>query len=199
MGKVSNVITLASLLSSGRKYNINELANILEVTPRMIRVYKDELEKCGIYIDTIRGPYGGYVLNQSIKIPKRKLRHDDIKLLAEIEAKIKDNDLREQFIVLKDKISGIYFENNNDNQNQPLTKEIQTKYNNLSKAIKEKRKVKIIYYSLTKGYNERIIHPLDLFLYETNWSVAAFCENRQDLRHFDLYRIKEYILLDKKF
>ena len=56
MSKVSNVITMLELLGSGRKYSINELANKLEVTPRMIRVYKEDLEKCGIYIDTIMGP-----------------------------------------------------------------------------------------------------------------------------------------------
>ena len=58
-------------LSTGKKYSIQELADILEVSPRMIRVYKDSLEEAGIYIDTIKGPYGGYVLNQQVSIPKR--------------------------------------------------------------------------------------------------------------------------------
>ena len=58
-------------LSSGKKYSIKELSELLEVTPRMIRVYKDELEKAGIYVDTLKGPYGGYVLNQNIHVPKR--------------------------------------------------------------------------------------------------------------------------------
>ena len=57
--------------SSGKKYSIKELSELLEVTPRMIRVYKDELEKAGIYVDTLKGPYGGYVLNQNIHVPKR--------------------------------------------------------------------------------------------------------------------------------
>ena len=38
-------------LSSGKKYSIKELSNLLEVSPRMIRVYKDEIEKAGIYIE----------------------------------------------------------------------------------------------------------------------------------------------------
>ena len=40
----------------------------------MIRVYKEDLEKAGIYIDTIMGPYGGYVLNQSVRMPIRNLK-----------------------------------------------------------------------------------------------------------------------------
>lgn len=71
MSKISNVLTMLEYLSSGRKYSISELSEKLEVSPRMIRVYKDEIEKAGIYIDTIKGPYGGYVLNQNINVPKR--------------------------------------------------------------------------------------------------------------------------------
>ena len=71
MSKVSNVLTMLEYLSSGRKYSISELSEKLEVSPRMIRVYKEDLEKAGIFIDTIKGPYGGYVLNQNINVPKR--------------------------------------------------------------------------------------------------------------------------------
>ena len=71
MSKISNVLTMLEYLSSGRKYSIEELAEKLEVSPRMIRVYKDEIEKAGIYIETIKGRYGGYVLKQNINVPKR--------------------------------------------------------------------------------------------------------------------------------
>ena len=71
MSKISNVLTMLEYLSSGRKYSIEELAEKLEVSPRMIRVYKDEIEKAGIYIETIKGRYGGYVLKQNVNVPKR--------------------------------------------------------------------------------------------------------------------------------
>ena len=61
MSKVSNTLTMLRLLESGKKYSVKELAEKLEVSPRMIKSYKEELEKCGIYIDTILGRYGGYV------------------------------------------------------------------------------------------------------------------------------------------
>ena len=77
MSKISNVITLVELLSTGRKYSIRELSDILEVSPRMVRIYKEELEKAGIYIDTINGPYGGYVLNTSVRLPIRKFNSND--------------------------------------------------------------------------------------------------------------------------
>ena len=50
MSKISNVIMMLQYLENGRKYNIKELAERLEVSERMIRNYKEELEKAGIYI-----------------------------------------------------------------------------------------------------------------------------------------------------
>ena len=61
MGKVGNALLMLNILSSGKKYTIQELSLILETSPRMIRIYKQELEKAGIYIETILGPNGGYI------------------------------------------------------------------------------------------------------------------------------------------
>ena len=80
MSKVSNVLLMLQYLENGRKYSIKELSEKLEVSERMVRVYKEDLEKAGIYVDTIKGPYGGYVLNQSIRIPTRKFLLKDYEL-----------------------------------------------------------------------------------------------------------------------
>ncbi len=64
MSKISNVTLMLEILSSGRKYSIQELSELLEVSPRMVRIYKDELEKAGIFVETLKGVYGGYVINQ---------------------------------------------------------------------------------------------------------------------------------------
>ena len=149
MSKISNVLTMLEYLSSGKKYSIAELSEKLEVTPRMIRVYKDEIEKAGIYIDTIKGPYGGYVLNQNINVPKRFI------IPNEIDIKNKN-----------------YF-------------------NLINKAVKEKRKCFIEYYSKDgKKLSERTIHPYDLILLGSEWGVAAYCEKKEEIRHFYINRIK---------
>ena len=156
MSKISNVLTMIEYLSTGRKYSISELSEKLEVSPRMIRVYKDEIEKAGIYIDTIKGPYGGYVLNQNINVPKRFITPNSINI-----------------------------EN----------KEV---YNLINKAIKEHKKCNIEYYSKDKKeISKRIIHPYDLILLGNEWGVAAFCEKKQEIRHFYINRIKSIKLLEK--
>ncbi len=155
MSKISNVLTMIEYLSSGRKYTIAELSEKLEVTPRMIRVYKDEIEKAGIYIETIKGPYGGYVLNQNINVPKRFITPNEI-------------NLRDKSI-----------------------------FNLLNKAIKEKRKCFIEYYSKDKkNISKRTICPYDLILLGDEWGVAAYCEFKEEIRHFYLNRIKTIKLLE---
>ncbi len=121
----------------------------------MIRVYKDEIEKAGIYIDTIKGPYGGYVLNQNINVPKRFITPNEIN--------VKNKDL----------------------------------FNLINRAIKEKRKCFIEYYSKNeKNISERTIHPYDLILFGNEWGVAAYCESKKEIRHFYINRIKTIKLLD---
>lgn len=155
MSKISNVLNMIEYLSTGRKYSITELSEKLEVTPRMIRVYKDEIEKAGIYIDTIKGPYGGYVLNQNVNVPKRFIIPNEINV--------------------KDK----------------------TLFNLINKAIKEKRKCLIEYYSKNEDkISSRIIHPFDLILLGNEWGVAAYCELKDEIRHFYINRIKFIELLE---
>ncbi len=153
MSKLSNILMMLEYLTTGRKYSIKELSEKLEVSPRMIRFYKDEIEKSGIYIDTIKGPYGGYVLNQKIGITKK---NQEINVL-----------------------------------NQMILEKTQ-------KAIQEKRKCIIEYQSKdAKEITIRTIHPYEIIKLNSEWGVAAFCELKQEIRHFYLNRIVKIDLLEK--
>lgn len=199
MSKISNAITMMELLQSGRKYSIKELSETLEVSERMVRVYKEELEKAGIYIDTIMGPYGGYVLNQTVRIPVRKFKMSDSKLLDKYIKEETDKEIKEKLIILQDKIKGVYIGSIQESEELNLKDETLKKYNLLTRAIKERRKVKILYYSYGKGENERVIDPAEMFLFQDGWYVAAFCERKKDIRHFELKRIISYELLEEKY
>ena len=66
MGKISNAIQMLNYLNTGNKYSVKDLATKLEVTERMVRYYKAELEQAGIPIETFMGPNGGYyIINTS--------------------------------------------------------------------------------------------------------------------------------------
>ena len=194
MSKISNVLLMLQYLENGRKYNIKELSEKLEVSERMVRLYKEELEEAGIYIDSIMGPYGGYVLNQSIRVPQRKFSIEDYQFLKNLN--VKDTE-KEKLNLIADKVHGVYF--NSRNENLELKDNIKNIYNIITRAINEKRKVKINYYSYNNGNLDRVIRPYEMFLYNTGWGCAAFCELRNDLRHFELKRINNIELLDEKF
>jgi len=198
MGKLSNIVTMIQLLNTGKKYTVDELSKILEVTPRMVRSYKEELDKAGIYIDTIMGPYGGYVLNQSIRMPVRKFRKKDVNLLNKVSSELNDEKLKSDLYILTDKVRGV-FKGSKEESKELDIHEVSDKYNVLTRAIKEKRKVKITYYSYNKGENIRIIDPIELFLFSDGWYVAAYCELRQDIRHFELKRIREFEILKENY
>lgn len=197
MSKISNILTMIELLNTGKKYSIKELSKILEVSERQIRCYKEDLDKAGIYIDTIMGPYGGYVLNKTIRLPLRKFKKIDYELLDKYIKQEQDSKTKESLLILQDKIKGVYA--GSKQENIELKDEILSKYNCLTRAIKERRKVKITYYSYNKGENERIICPAEMFLFQDGWYCAAFCLLKQDIRHFELKRITKYQLLDETF
>lgn len=199
MSKLSNILTMIELLSSGKKYSINELAKELEVSERMIRSYKDDMDKAGIFVDTIMGPYGGYVLNQQIRIPVRRFKKKDYELLNDYINEENDMVKKNDLIYLQDKIRGVYKGSKAEAKELNLKDETLGKYNCLTRAIKEKRKVKILYYSYNKGENERVICPAEMFLFQDGWYVAAYCLLKNDIRHFELRRIIKYELLDENF
>ena len=158
MSKLSNVLMMLQILQNKRKYSIKELSEKLEVSPRMIRKYKDELELAGIYIDTIYGPYGGYILNQEIKIEERIKNKENIKI------------------------------------------ENKEYFNILSKCINNHNKCYIEYYSKEHDkITKRVIRPYILIILENEWGVAAYCEEKQEIRHFYLNRITLIKVLEEKY
>lgn len=140
MSKISNIITMIELLQTGKKHSISELSNELEVTQRMIRTYKEDLEKAGIYIDTIMGPYGGYVLNQSVRMPLRKFNNSDVELLNKYIEKEKNREIKEQLLLLQHKIRGIYMGSKQETKGLNLREETKEKYNILNTCYKRKKK-----------------------------------------------------------
>lgn len=158
MSKLSNAIMLLRLLQNGQKYSIKELSSKLEVSPRMIREYKNELELAGIFIESIRGPYGGYYLNQNIRLPE------------------------------------------NIDKSKTIPIDSKKYYNMLSKSINNRNKCYIEYYSKEHdSMTKRVIRPYELIVLDNEWGVAAFCENKQEIRHFYLNRISKLEILEEKY
>lgn len=65
MSKISNMLNMLQFLKDKKIHSISSLAEELEVSERMIRQYKLELEQAGIYVKSYTGRYGGYQLDEN--------------------------------------------------------------------------------------------------------------------------------------
>jgi predicted DNA-binding transcriptional regulator YafY len=202
------MLNMVQILRDGNIHGIRELSEKLEVTPRMIRVYKAELEQAGIYINGKKGVLGGYFLEKELNKIDIGLTSNEIELLY----KIKEHELPNKFSIktdnyfnILDKIINAY-KNNIKNIDNIKLDIIKNKYNKLSKiykdfrsAINNKNKIFIEYNSINSGNTERIIHPAELFYYLDEWYIASFCELRKEIRLFELNNVIKYKVLDEKY
>ena len=203
MSKVANMLKMIKILKDEKIHNMKDIAEKIEISPRMVKQYKNELEQAGIYIESKRGINGGYSLNKELNNIDIGLTYQELIKLKEIEQYFNEN---QDFKKIIGKIIESYEKNINEadlkkiNRIQELGKiNLKDTYLSLRKAINRKNKVKIKYYSNDSGLNDRVIHPAEMFYYLEEWYVAAFCEKRKAIRLFKLNDIQEYEILDDKY
>ncbi len=195
MSKVANMLNMVKILEDGKIHTIQDLADELEVSTRMIRIYKQELEQAGIYIQGKQGINGGYILDNMKNTIDIGLTGEEIYQLKNM----KKNELDEAII---NKIIKAYITNEHRKDNtksKQLMPEFTEIYKDFRLAINNRNKIFIEFKSVNSGITKRIIHPAELFTYLNNWYVAAFCELRNEIRLFKLNDIISYKILDKKY
>lgn len=170
MGKIGNALLMLRLLESGRKYTIKELAEKLEVTPRMITIYKEELEKSGIYIDTIPGKYGGYVYHK---------KHDfnisfdylDVDAIESILMKLDEKE-REKIVITLEKIRAIVIYSADELRNIEVNKEdLQNKYTLISEAIAKNYELSFKFHNKLRKFQPWSFTYYKDFIYITGYSI----------------------------
>ena len=66
-------------------------------------------------------------------------------------------------------------------------------------AAESRRKVFLHYRDLLDASSQRSVRPLGCFYWGTVWTLAAWCEVREDFRSFRVDRIERLDLLDERF
>ncbi len=192
MGKLSNMMYMIDLLNTGNIYTIKDLSKKIGVTERMIRYYKNEICDNGIAIESFKGPNGGYFMIDKVK-NYTNINKYDIQLLENVYNFLLNRDFEyldkfKEFLDKSKKMYSIYDEKSKyiSNINLSTPGEIEKL---IDIAINKNDKIEIIYNDIDGGQSKRTIHPLHLFKYKDNYYVTAFCELRNDIRHFELKRI----------
>jgi predicted DNA-binding transcriptional regulator YafY len=69
----------------------------------------------------------------------------------------------------------------------------------LREAAQAKRKARLQYCDLAELRSERSVRPLGVFYWGKVWTLAAWCESRQDHRSFRIDRIEGLVVLSESF
>ena len=77
MSKISNVIEVMNYLKINGIVKAQELADLLEIAPRQVRVYISDLKKSGLNIKSKGGKDGGYYLDINEEIPEFNLTNEE--------------------------------------------------------------------------------------------------------------------------
>lgn len=193
MGKFSNMLFMIDLLNTGNKYSIKELSQKLGVTERMIRYYKEELENNGIFIESFKGPNGGYFMLDRVKnyISFNKY---DVQLLENISEVLEKSNFpfMKSYKDLLEKVKNMY---SIAEEKSKFIVDIKSLDNNeifniVKSSIKKQEAINIEYRNIDGTISKRTIHQLQLFNYKDINYVTAYCELRKDIRHFEIERIE---------
>jgi predicted DNA-binding transcriptional regulator YafY len=212
MSKIANAFRMLLLLKSRGRMQIKELAEELELSERIIRVYRDQLEMAGFHIHTTRGRHGGYYLSKSNIFEYMSLSQKELTSLVQACEQLKHNQTFLHYDELKSAVMKIQSISKQQVQaetpqnpyileekaNIDLEQE-KEKYEILYEAMLTRKKVKIVYESLKTGRSERVIHPYNLIPYKNFWYCVGYCELRKAFRDFKLTRILEYKVCNEKF
>ena len=193
MGKLSNMLYMIDLLNSGNVYTIHELSQKIGVTERMIRYYIEELENNGIFIESFKGPNGGYFMLDRVKnyISFNKY---DVQLLENISEVLEKSNFpfMKSYKDLLEKVKNMY---SIAEEKSKFIIDIKSLDNNeifniVKSSIKKQEAINIEYRNIDGTISKRTIHPLQLFNYKDINYVTAYCELRKDIRHFEIERIE---------
>lgn len=182
MSKLGNTLAMLKLLETGRKFTVNELSQRLEVSPRMIKTYKADLEQAGIYIDSLSGVYGGYVYHSKNNYDV-SFNINDVncieKILPLLEQK---NKIEIEKVLEKIKTIVIYSDTTFIEKQDDI--EVKRKYNIISKALKNNEEIKVEYRNKVK-----FIVPHNFSFYKNYIYITGYSKNDGDLRTFNLNEI----------
>ncbi|MHA4260500.1 transcriptional regulator [Bacillus cereus] len=207
MSKLSNCLYMIELLHAREKMKISELAELLEVKERMVRIYRDDIEMAGIKIETTKGRDGGYSLSNTSLFPIKNMSQQELDALTFSIQKLvsKGNDIyAKDAQVALDKLNAVRkVETNKDRHiyfvqrskpNYTFSNENQ-KYVQLQEALFIRRKVRIQYEKRFGERSERIIDPYGFVHYNEFFYCLALCNDKKEKRMFKLSRIKDIRVL----
>lgn len=208
MRRADRLFEIVQLLQSRRFMTADRLAEALEVSARTI--YRDirDLMSSGVPIDGEAGV--GYTLHRKFDLPPLMFDSEEIQALllgARIVQSWADPDLaaaaKRALIkveaVLPEQLRPKMLEATLFAPKIPDRNPAAANLGILRGAIDQSAKVRFDYTRIDGEGSARTVRPLGLFFWGTVWSLAAWCEMREDFRNFRVDRIAKLAALEEAF
>ncbi len=217
-GAMTNVATrllsMIFLFQSRRQWTVSELSDELDVSDRTVHRYIGMLEEMGIPLYSERGPYGGFSLLRTYKLPPLIFTPEEATVLY-MGARLVQDIWGKPF---QDAVTGVTAKLDNvlpddirhevaRNQRSLVvmtgTSRDYAPYHALMAQLRdcmaEGRRVTLRYQSFSRVATDRVVDPYALSLRWGNWYLIGYCHLRQELRTFRIDRILDCTALEGKF
>lgn len=181
-----------------------KLAEELEVSKRT--VYRDIADLVGQRVP-IEGEAGlGYTLSEFYNMPPLMFTQDElealvlgVQLVQSLPDKTIGNSAKDVFAKIRDVIPPSFIATLSDAGVRIKSRELEpekqdTRY--LREAIRANKKIRITYFDRDDNKSERVVWPIILGYDEAYCLLIAWCEQRQQYRHFRVDRIRQIDRLD---
>lgn len=185
-----------------------ELADLLEVSVRTIYRDMDDLSASGIPLSAEAG--SGYTLEKGYDLPPLMFSRAELEALevaARLLATWTDPQLKVAAESALAKIGDVLPHTlKRGHEALPIyapdffiDKRIAAAMPDIRQGMREQRKLQINYRREDGEESLRVVRPLAMIFWGRTWTLVAWCEVRNDFRHFRLDRISGWSLLDENF
>ena len=210
----TRLLSMLFLFQSRRQWTVSELSEELDVSDRTVHRYIGMLEEMGIPLYSERGPYGGFSLLKTYKLPPLIFTPEEATVLY-MGARLIQDIWGKTF---QDAVTGVTAKLDNvlpDDIRQEAgraqrslvvvtgTSRDYAPYHDLMVTLREcmasSQQVNLSYHSFSRVQTERIVDPYALSLRWGNWYLVGYCHLRDELRTFRIDRISDLRPLEETF
>ena len=210
----TRLLSMIFLFQSRQRWTVAELSEELAVSDRTVHRYIGMLEEMGIPLYSERGPYGGFSLLRTYKLPPLIFTPEEATVLF-LGARLVEDYWGKDF---HHAVTGVTAKLNNvlpDDIRQEVqraqrslvvmtgTSRDYSPYYNLMSTLRNCMangcQVRLRYHSFSRVETERTVEPYALSYRWGNWYLVGFCHLRGETRTFRIDRIKHMDAVDTQF
>jgi predicted DNA-binding transcriptional regulator YafY len=208
MRRADRLFQLVQVLRARRFATGQQIADELGVSKRT--VYRDiaDLQGSGVPIEGEAGV--GYRIDRGFELPPLTFNAEEIESLvlgARIVSAWGDADLADAVrsamtkieAVLPEPLRRVLLETALFAPGRPSAAAMTSELSLLRRAVGEHRSIRFSYTRADGAESARTVRPLGLYFWGTKWTLAAWCEFRDDYRSFRPDRMRDVTMLDEAF